>query len=270
MDPDLTLALQLADLADAATLPRFGALDLAVHTKADRSPVTEVDRGVERLLREHLARERPADVVLGEEYGVGGGEGGDGTRRWVLDPLDGTRNFLRGVPIWGTLIALERDGALSVGVVSAPALGRRWWAARGEGAFASGRRIHVSAVASLDEAFVTYSDITTMDEAGVTDRFLVLARQADRTRAVGDFWSHMLVAEGAVDLAVEPGPNLWDLAPLLVIVEEAGGRFTDFSGAPRADGGGGLSSNGLLHDAALALVGREGAADGLDGRAAAG
>lgn len=262
-DPDLDLALSLADLADHTTVPRFGADDLEVQTKPDDTPVTEVDRGVERLLREHIAAERPGDVVIGEEFGVAGGEDGDSARRWVIDPIDGTKNFMRGVPIWGTLIALERDGELCVGVVSAPALGRRWWAARGQGAYAEGayserRRLHVSKVATVADAMVSYSDISTMDTAGITDRFMVLARRAWRTRALGDFWSHVLVAEGVVDLAVEPGPGFWDLAALLVIVEEAGGRFTDLRGQPRADGGGGLSSNGLVHEEALAALAGEG------------
>lgn len=254
MDPDLTVALALADLADAVTLPRFGAADVVVETKPDLTPVTEIDRAAERAVREHLGRVRPGDVVLGEEYGEGGGEGGDGSRRWVVDPLDGTKNFVRGLPVWATLIALERDGALEVGVVSAPALHRRWWAARGAGAFVDGRPIRVSGVDRIEAAAMSYSDITTFDEAGVTEGFLALARRAWRTRALGDFWSHVLVAEGVFDVAVEPGPAYWDLAALQVIVTEAGGRFTDLEGAPRADGGAGVATNGLLHEEVLAML----------------
>jgi histidinol-phosphatase len=233
---DLELALALADLADSITLPRFGSLDLAVDTKPDRSPVTEADRAVERAIRERLAEVRPAHGVLGEEYGVDG-EGAD--VRWILDPIDGTRNYLRGVPVWGTLIAVEAGGDVVVGVASAPALGRRWWAARGLGAFADGRRIGVSKVAALADAVVS--------DAGCDPRL----RACWHHRSFGDFWQHMLVAEGVVDVAVDPEVSLWDLAVVQVIVEEAGGRFTDLAGRRRPDGGSGLSTNGLLHDEVL-------------------
>ncbi|HVF05717.1 MAG TPA: histidinol-phosphatase [Frankiaceae bacterium] len=248
MTDDLALALELADLADAITMPRFLASDLVVSTKPDLTPVSEADTAVERALRERVAAARPGDAVVGEEYGTTG----TGPRRWIVDPIDGTKNYVRGVPVWATLIALQEDGVTTVGVVSAPALGRRWWAARGQGAFADGRRLAVSDVSDLADAHLSYSSLGGWEEAG---RDLPgLARRCWRTRAFGDFWSYMLVAEGAVDVAAEPEVSLWDLAALQVVVEEAGGRFTDLSGVARPDGGSALATNGLLHDAALALL----------------
>jgi histidinol-phosphatase len=234
---DLDLALALADIADARSFPRFRALDLAVQTKPDLTPVTDADRAVEEALREHLELERPGDAVLGEEYGTTG----DGARRWILDPIDGTKNFSRGLPIWATLIALEDNGVLTASVVSAPALGRRWWAARGEGAFANGERIRVSRVARLEEAAVSAD-------------YAAPLRGVWHGRALGDFWQHMLVAEGALDAAVDPGLNLWDVAALVPIVEEAGGRITSLDGADPVAGGSALSSNGALHEAVLAAL----------------
>jgi histidinol-phosphatase len=250
MHPDLAFALELADLADAITLERFLADDLLVETKPDLTPVTEADRAVERALRKRIGEERPGDGVVGEELG------GDEERgsRWILDPIDGTKNYLRGVPVFATLIALERDGAGVLGVVSAPALQRRWWAARGEGAFVNGRRIRVSRVAELSDAALSHSSIGAWEQRGLGDQFLALARACWRTRGFGDFWSHMLVAEGAADLAVEPDVQLWDLAALQVIVEEAGGRFTDLGGTPTPAGGSAVSTNGLLHDRVLAIL----------------
>lgn len=252
LQDDLDLALGLADVADAISLDRFLALDLVVEAKPDLSPVSDADHAVERALRDALAARRPADSVLGEEDG----QSGTGPRRWVLDPIDGTKNFVRGVPVWATLIALQDAGEVSVGVVSAPALGRRWWAARGLGAHTGGalagtRRLRVSAVAEVADASVAYSSLTGWEELGRLPGLLQLSREVWRTRAYGDFWSHLLVAEGAVDAAFEPEVALWDLAPLQVIVEEAGGRFTDLSGAARVDGGSAVCSNGLLHDRVL-------------------
>ncbi len=251
---DLAFALALADQADAVTLPRFRSADLVVETKPDLTPVTEVDRGVEALLRAEIRRTRPGDAVLGEEDGLDGPT--DASRRWILDPIDGTKNFVRGIPVWATLIALQVDGVGTVGVVSAPALGRRWWAARGMGAYADGEPIRVSKVATMADAQLSYASLAGWEERGLLEGFLGLTRQAWRTRAFGDFWSHVLVAEGAVDLALEPEVSLWDLAALEVIVTEAGGRFTDLAGVDTADGGSAVSSNGLLHDAALDALGR--------------
>jgi histidinol-phosphatase len=239
--PDLELALRLADTADAISLPLFRT-GLAVELKADATPVTEADRRVEAELRRLLAEERPEDALLGEEEGASG----DGARRWILDPIDGTRNYTRGIPIWATLIALADGGVVQVGVVSAPALGRRWWAERGGGAFAGGRRIHVSGVDRIEDAVLTFA----------LDRPLpAIAERAWHVRGIGDFWAHMLVAEGAVDAAVEAvGIEIWDLAAVQVLVEEAGGRCTDFAGEPRIDSGTAIMSNGLLHDVLLASV----------------
>jgi histidinol-phosphatase len=244
---DLALALELADAADAITLARFRALDLDVATKPDLTPVSDADLAVESALRELLASHRPSDSVLGEEAGTTG----SGPRQWVLDPIDGTKNYVRGVPVWATLIALLIDGRVEVGVVSAPALGRRWWAARGAGAFADGQPIRVSSVAALADASLSYSSLSGWSALGRLDGVLRLSEQAWRTRAYGDFWSHVLVAEGAVDASYEPEVSLWDLAALQVIVEEAGGRFTDLSGQARPDGGSVVCSNGLLHDEVL-------------------
>jgi len=234
MHPDLAFALELADLADAVTLERFLAEDLVVETKPDLSPVTEADRAAEQVLRKRIGDERPGQGVIGEEFGA------DrlGNVRWILDPIDGTKNYLRGVPVWATLIALEREGRVEVGVVSAPALQRRWWAARGQGAFVNGRPIRVSRVADLSDAVLSYASLGSWEQHGLGEQFLTLARGCWRTRAFGDFWSHMLVAEGAADLAVEPEVALWDLAAPQVIVEEA------------------VSSNGLLHDRVLATLRR--------------
>ncbi len=241
MSPDLELALRLADTADAISLPRFRS-GLTVETKADLTPVTEADRLVESDLRRILGSERPNDAVLGEE----GGLIGAGARRWIVDPIDGTRNYSRGIPVWATLIALEEDAVGRVGVVSAPALRGRWWAERGAGAFANGEPIHVSSIASVEEAVLSFS---------IENEVPPLAQRAWHARGLGDFWAHMLVAEGAVDGAVDAvGVSEWDLAAVQVIVEEAGGRFSDFAGDPRIDGGSAVSSNGLLHDELLSAI----------------
>ncbi|MEU5695374.1 histidinol-phosphatase [Actinosynnema sp. NPDC020468] len=252
--PDLSLALRLADAADAITTARFLARDLRVERKPDRTPVTDADVAVEDAIRAVLAAERPADEVAGEERGGTVGAG----RTWVLDPIDGTKNFLRGVPVWATLIALVVDGTPVVGAVSAPALGRRWWAASGEGAFTSDpngtRRITVSGVHELGDAYLSTTHLGSWVEHHSREAYLKLADAVWENRAFGDFWQHCLVAEGAIDLAAEAIVNPWDVAPFQVLVTEAGGRFTDLAGAPRFDGGNALSSNGVLHDEALALL----------------
>ncbi|MDX6510854.1 MAG: histidinol-phosphatase [Gaiellaceae bacterium] len=244
---ELEFALSLADDADAITLERFRARDLRVEAKPDLSPVSDADRRVEEELRERIARERPDYAVLGEEYGT------DGTAaaRLVLDPIDGTRNFVRGIPVWATLIALEHDGRAEVAVVSAPALGRRWWALRGGGAFADGERLAVSGVTRVEDAVVSCTSIRSFDALGLTESFLALARRAWAARGLGDFWQHMLVAEGAVDVALDPGLEQWDWAAPRLVVEEAGGRMSDFAGAKLAGKANTLSSNGLLHDEIL-------------------
>jgi histidinol-phosphatase len=243
---DLQLAYRLADEADAITLDRFRSLDLVVETKPDLTPVSDADRAVEQALRDTLLRERPADAVLGEEYG----HEGTGERRWIVDPIDGTRNYSRGIPVWATLIALEEDGSIRLGVVSAPALGKRWWAERGAGAHVDGDQVHVSGVHHVEDAVLTFA---------LEHPLPSLASQAWHSRGYGDFWGHMLVAEGAADGAIDAvGVTLWDLAAVQVIVEEAGGTFTDFAGEPRADGGSAISSNGFLHAYLLAAVAEAG------------
>jgi histidinol-phosphatase len=257
-DPgDLALALALADAADAVTLPRFRAADLRVDRKPDRTPVTDADTASESVLRAMIAAQRPGDQVLGEEEG--GDLSADG-RGWVLDPIDGTKNFSRGMPAWATLIALTVDGEPVVGVASAPALGRRWWAARGHGAWASDgladpRRISVSAVSDLGDAYLSTTDLRVFGRQGRMDRWLGLVDACWETRAFGDFWQHCLVAEGVLDVAVDPVANAWDLAALVPIVAEAGGRMTGLSGAGSFAEGDGIATNGALHAAALALIG---------------
>lgn len=254
MTDDLSFALTLADAADEITRGRFLARDLKVTTKPDRSPVTDADTTVEDAVRALIEAHRPGDSAVGEERGgtIGGG------RTWVLDPIDGTKNFLRGVPAWATLIALVSDGKPTVGVISAPALHRRWWAAAGDGAWTSdangARRISVSGVANLEDAYLSTTDLATWDVYHSLERYLSLVEACWESRAFGDFWQHCLVAEGSMDLAAESIVNPWDVAAVQVIVEEAGGRFSDLSGVARFDGGSALSSNGRLHDAALALL----------------
>ncbi len=242
MGPDLVLALQLADAADAISFARFRAGDLRVHTKPDLTPVTEADVAVESAIREALGVSRPSDAIVGEEQGVTG----RGPRRWIVDPIDGTRNYSRGVPVWATLIALEEEGEVQLGVVSAPALHRRWHAERGGGAWAGDDRVRVSSIRRVEDAVLTFA---------LEQSVPALAAQAWHARGYGDFWSHMLVAEGAVDGAIDAiGVSLWDLAAVQVIVEEAGGTFTDFRGERRLDGGSAISSNGHLHAVLLAAV----------------
>jgi histidinol-phosphatase len=251
---DVALALRLADQADAVTMERFGALDLRVDTKPDLTPVTDADRSVENALRDVLTHERPDDPVLGEEFG---GTAVFAGRQWVIDPIDGTKNFVRGVPVWATLIALLHDGVPVAGVASAPALQRRWWAGAGEGAFTSfaggtPRRVSVSSVADLESASLSFSSLSGWRDEGLRDRFIELTDAVWRVRAYGDFLSYCLLAEGAVDIATEPEVSLWDLAALDIVVREAGGAFTDLAGRPGPHGGNVVATNGLLHEAVQA------------------
>ena len=253
---DLRLAHVLADDADSIATARFKALDLHVMSKPDLSPVTDADHAVEEAIRRTLSRVRSRDAVTGEEQGTTG----HSQRRWVIDPIDGTKNYVRGVPVWATLIALVVDEEVVLGVVSAPQLQRRWWAAAGDGAW-SGRsllkatRCQVSDVRRLEDASLSYSSLGGWEERGRLDDLLALMRRCWRTRAFGDFWSYMLLAEGAVDLAAEPDLALHDMAALDVIVREAGGRFSALDGADGPWGGNALASNGHLHEAALAFLG---------------
>jgi histidinol-phosphatase len=242
---DLALALSLADVADALTLPAFERGARAVE-KADGTPVTEADRAVERVMRERLAVERPQDGILGEEFGAAG----SGARRWVLDPLDGTELFARGIPLWGTLIALEDDDGPLVAVVSAPALRRRWWAERGSGAFRDGARIEVSQTRRVEDAFVAYANLFVGFEIDAAP-LLQAARLSGGFEA---FLLFTLLAEGAVDAALSPRGFVWDLLPVQLIVEEAGGTFTDFDGVRTASGRGGVAANPELHADVLARL----------------
>ena len=255
-DDDLRLAHVLADAVERITTSRFLAADLVVESKPDLTPVSDADRSAEQHIRAQLKRTRPRDAVVGEEQGTSG----HSQRRWVVDPIDGTRNYVRGVPVWATLIALVVDDEVVLGVVSAPQLQRRWWASVGNGAW-TGRsllkatRCQVSDVRRLEDASFSYSSLHGWDQRGRLDDFLSLSRRCWRTRAYGDFWSYMLLAEGAVDIAAEPELELYDMAALDVIVREAGGRFSGLDGNDGPFGADALASNGHLHEAALAFLG---------------
>ncbi|CAN5361904.1 histidinol-phosphatase [soil metagenome] len=257
---DLALALELADAADAISLARFRSLDLVVETKPDRTPVTDADMAVERAIRAGIEQARPGDSILGEEYG----SAGTSTRQWIIDPIDGTANFLRGVPVWGTLIALVVDGVPSVGVVSSPALHKRWWASLGNGAWMiesnhaaaspGPTRLRVSQVGSLGDASLSYNSLKGWDQAGHLDDLLRLSREVWRTRAYGEMWAYMMVAEGLVDVAGEYDLQPYDVAALIPIVEEAGGRFTSVEGTDALWAGSALATNGRLHDATVTAL----------------
>lgn len=257
-EAELRFAHEVCDAADVLTMGRFCALDLQVETKPDLTPVSDADRGVETLVREQVASRWADDGVLGEEYGELGGRSG---RRWIVDPVDGTKNFVRGVPVWATVLGLQdAAGRMVVGAVSAPALGRRWWATLGGGAWlrepgrGEPRRLAVSGVSRLSDAFLSGSGTGSWVEIGLAERWAALQAATWRTRGFGDFWSHLLVAEGAVDLATDPVLNLYDVAGVSLVVTEAGGRFTGLDGVDGPDRGSGLSSNGLLHAPALEIL----------------
>ena len=252
---DLELALHLADLADSISLARFRAQDLVVETKADSSPVTDADRAVEAAIKKVLTEERPNDGLIGEEFGNTAG----GNRTWIIDPIDGTANFMRGVPVWAALIALAVDGKTLVSVVSAPALGRRWWAAPEVGAYTSDvdgstRQLSVSKVADLSHASLSYNNLQLWDQAGKLEQLVALSRQIWRTRAYGDFFSYMLLAEGSVDIVAEHDLKIYDIAALVPIVEQAGGRLTALDGPLTEATSSVLASNGKLHAATTAAL----------------
>jgi histidinol-phosphatase len=251
----LELALDLADRADRITMDRFRAHDLKVSTKPDLTPVSEADEAVERAIRDRLAA-ATGHVVLGEEFGTDVGTDDDSEYRWIIDPIDGTKNYVRGVPIWATLIGLERSGELIVGVASAPALGMRWWAGRDLGAFRDGERITVSSVTDLADAHLSFAWDTAdrFHAGGIGAKLVDLSHRCWRTRGVGDFWQHLLVAEGAFDVAIDPIVSLWDVAALVPIVVEAGGQWTGVDGNPSIDAGSFVCTNGLLHDAVIASL----------------
>jgi histidinol-phosphatase len=256
---DLALAHLLADTADSISMARFRAVDLKVESKPDLTPVSDADTAVEQAIRATLTRARPRDGVLGEEFGQSPAPAGAGSRRWVIDPIDGTKNFVRGVPIWGTLIALLEGDTPVAGLVSAPALGRRWWAARGHGAYAgkhqhAASRINVSGVRRWADASFCYASLDAWQEIGRLDAVIDLSLAAWRSRAYGDFYGYMLLAEGAVDAMVEPELSLWDVAALVPIVNEAGGTITDFTGRPPGDKTASIASNGTLHETLLTAL----------------
>jgi histidinol-phosphatase len=253
---DLALALELADIADTIALARFRAQDLHVETKPDASPVTDADRSVEQALKTRLAEARPADALIGEEFGNTDGEGQGLKRTWIIDPIDGTANFMRGVPVWASLIALAVDGKVVLSVVSAPALGRRWWAAPEIGAWTrdidgNERILKVSAISDLENASLSYNNLQLWDQSGMLPELLELSRKIWRTRAYGDFYSYMLLAEGSVDIVTEHDLKIYDIAALVPIVELAGGAFSALNGPLTEDSSSVLATNGKLHDLAF-------------------
>ena len=248
----LDFALELADVADAVTSTGYSTRAFDVVRKHDTSEVTDIDRAAETAIREIVTTRRPTDGFYGEEHGR---VNPDSPLQWVVDPIDGTSNFVRGVPVWATLIALVVDGNPVIGVVSAPALGRRWWAEVGHGAFANGHQIHVSSVTALDDAHVSTTHSRGWNDLGLGQRLVDLQLRAKRSRGFGDFWQHMLVAEGAIDVAIDAiGLQPYDNAALYPIVTEAGGKITDRFGVPSWQSNSQISTNGPLHDAVLASV----------------
>jgi histidinol-phosphatase len=240
----LDFAHELADLADAITLDRFRALDLHVETKPDLTPVSEADRAAEEAVRAHVLASSRGESVFGEEFGDDGGDD-----KWIVDPIDGTKSYVRGIPVWATLLALQRAGVVEVGLVSAPALGRRWWAVRGEGAFANGERCQVSSVARIEDCVVSTTSARRMPGGWRT-----ITQRAWSDRSLGDFWQYCLVAEGSVDLASDSVVHVWDYAAVQILVEEAGGRCSTFAGGAPKELGSFLATNGALHDEAVALL----------------
>lgn len=253
---DLAIAHAIIDRVDEVTRSRFQAEDLKVETKPDLTPVSDADKAAEHVVRSMLSSVRSRDAVYGEEEGGATGHFG---RRWIVDPIDGTKNFVRGVPVWATLLGLEEDGEMVLGVVSAPALGRRWWGAKNLGAHVSVRgqapkSLHVSAVTHIEDASLSYSSLGGWAERSRLRAFLRLSEQCWRTRAYGDFWSYMLVAEGVVDIACEPELNLYDMAALVPIVTEAGGRFTSLDGEDGPWGDSAVATNSFLHADVLEVL----------------
>ena len=253
MTDDLALAIELADVADGISMERFRAHDLKINSKPDLSPVTEADRAIETYARERIGAERPGHAIIGEEFGVVGDR--EATWRWVIDPIDGTRSFVRGNETWATLIALQRDGVSVVGVASAPAMGLRFHATLGGGAFLNGRRIHVSMISEISEALITHTAIRGFVITKQAERLVALAGRCWDARGVGNSMSHLAVARGTADIGWTSRANLWDYAALKLVVTEAGGRFTDRSADDPVLGGTGISSNGLLHDLVLKAAG---------------
>jgi histidinol-phosphatase len=253
MNQDLELALELAEIADEISLARFKNQDFKVETKPDSTPVTESDRAVEKAIKHKLSQARPTDSIIGEEFGTEGVNlHGPGSRTWIIDPIDGTANYMRQVPIWATLIALSIDGKPTVSVVSAPALGRRWWACPEDGSWTreidgTTRKLAVSKISDLEHASMSYVSLKLWEQLGKTDQLMNIVRKVWRTRAFGDFWSYMLLAEGAIDFTCEHGLEIYDWAALVPIVEQAGGRITSYHQELNPKSSAVLASNGLLH-----------------------
>ena len=264
LQDDLALARVAVANADLVSLARFRAQDLVVTTKPDRTPVTDADQAVERVIRATLSASRPEDDIFGEEMGTDSNTiGARPGRQWIIDPIDGTAGFLRGLPIWGTLVALAIDGVPVVGAISAPALGKRWFGATGLGSWSttSGSReevpLQVSKVGSVADATVSYNSIGQWVADGRQESLLALTGRAWRTRALGDFWPYMLVAEGSLDMVGEPDLQPYDLAAIQPIVEGAGGRFSSLDGENSVWSGSALATNGLIHDEVLSLAKRD-------------
>ena len=249
---DLRVALDIADIADAVTLAHYRSAGLQTESKGDLTPVTEADRATERAIRDALNQARPEDSIAGEEYG----ETGTSTRQWIIDPIDATFNYVRGLPVWATLIALEDVDGVAVGVVSAPAIGHRWWAGRQLGAFRNGNTMRVSTIDSIEQATLSFNSLETHEQHGMGAHAAELSRRCALTRGFGDFLSFMFLADGAVDIVTEPIAHVWDLAPLDIIVTEAGGTFTDVDGTHTIRGSNAVATNGLLHDEVLQIMAR--------------
>jgi histidinol-phosphatase len=250
-EEELTFALNLCDDIDRYTLESFEKREFSVTTKADCTPVTEIDQETERRIRAALLEKYPDDAIEGEEFGT---DVAGHSRVWVVDPIDGTKNYLRGVPVWGTLIALCVDDQPVMGVISAPSLHRRWWATKGSGAYLNGKQIHVSKVDDISMCEGSYGNYVGFVEGGYEHGVERLVNNLSRVRALGDFWSHMLVAEGALEVGLDPVCAPWDIAPVKIIVEEAGGKFTSFDGDDSFRKGSGISTNGLIHEELRAIA----------------
>jgi histidinol-phosphatase len=248
LEAELSFAHEVADRAAEIALPIFrGGPD--VRLKPDSTPVTEADVRVEKMVRQAVSERFPSDAVLGEEEGLDR----DAERTWVIDPIDGTKNFAAGIQVWGTLLGLRIGDDLALGVVSAPAMGERYGAVRGEVATLNGRRIHVSATPSIEEAAICFGDPDNFFSGRLREPFEQVASRSARTRGFGDFWGHMLVARGSMDVMLEPALNEWDYSALVPIVEEAGGTITQLDGSPLVHGGSALTTNGTLHAEVAAL-----------------
>lgn len=254
LEKELQFVLNLCDEIDQYTLSSFEKREFSVMTKADLSPVTEIDQETERRIRTAIEKEFPEDSIEGEEYGI---ESNQSSRSWIIDPIDGTKNYLRGIPVWGTLIALCVDGQPVLGVVSAPSLHRRWWASKGNGAYVNSKKITVSKIDELSMVEASYGNIIQFKNAGLPGALDRMVESFGRVRALGDFWSHMLVAEGVMECGIDPVCEAWDVGPIKIIVEEAGGTFTSIKGEDTIYGKSGVSSNGILHKQLMDVITNE-------------